>query len=41
MLVRIVSMLSKLVDRFSNMQVREDRAAYGSEDEEEDDKEKL
>ncbi len=43
MSVRIVSMLSKLVDRFSNMQVREDRAAYGREDEEEDedDKERL
>ena len=38
LLVRVVSMLSKLVDRFSPVtQAREDRFQYGIEDEDEDD----
>jgi len=38
LLVRVVSMLSKLVDRFSAPSaVREDQAEYGIEDEDEDD----
>ena len=38
LLVRVVSMLSKLADRFSPVtQAREDRVQYGIEDEDEDD----
>ncbi len=40
LLIRVVSMLSKLVDRFSSPeQVRETQARYGSEDEDEDEDE--
>ena len=40
LLVRVVSMLSKLVDRFSApAEVREDSAHYGIEDDDEDEKE--
>ena len=40
LLVRVVSMLSKLADRFSApAEVREDPAHYGIEDDDEDEKE--
>jgi hypothetical protein len=40
LLVRIVSILTKLVDRFSSSdQIREERAQYVIEDEEEDEEE--